>query len=80
MVGTVPTLAMEDALWLVAAVMLGCLVAGYLAVVNLASWLFELWCDGVASELWLPGSRSLSCADSALFARSVEVGQVPEAM
>ena len=35
MVGVVPPLSMEDALWAVAAVMLGALVAGYLALVNL---------------------------------------------
>lgn len=35
MVGVVPPLSMEDALWAVAAVMLGGLVAGYLAMINL---------------------------------------------
>ncbi|NYD22601.1 hypothetical protein [Kineococcus aurantiacus] len=34
-VGTLPPLALEDALWLVAAAVLGGLVAGYVAVVNL---------------------------------------------
>lgn len=34
-VGTLPPLAVQDALWLVSAVLLGGLVAGYVAVVNL---------------------------------------------
>jgi hypothetical protein len=34
MVGAVPPLSTEDALWAVAAIMLGGLVAGYLALIN----------------------------------------------
>ncbi|WP_432545058.1 hypothetical protein [Kineococcus sp. SYSU DK002] len=42
-VGTVPPLAVEDALWLVAAVMLGGLVAAYVAVVNLLVLAARAW-------------------------------------
>ncbi len=42
-VGTVPTLVVEDALWLVAAVMIGGLVAANVAVVNLLVLAARAW-------------------------------------